>query len=33
MTYTRAMPCFNAWLPTFVKLVQSEVAAFVASNS
>ena len=32
VTYTRAMPYFNAWLPTFVKMVQSEVAAFVELN-
>jgi hypothetical protein len=33
VTYTRAMPYFNAWLATFVKTVQSEVAAFVELNS
>ena len=30
--YTTAMPYFNAWLPTFVKLVQSDVAALIKLN-
>jgi hypothetical protein len=32
VTYTSAAPYFSAWLPTFVRSVQSDVAAFVASN-
>lgn len=32
VTYTRAMPYFNAWLTSFVKMVQSEVATFVELN-
>lgn len=30
--YTTAMPYFNAWLPTFVKLVQSDVATLIKLN-
>jgi hypothetical protein len=32
VTYTRAMPYSNAWLMSFVKMVQSEVATFVELN-
>jgi hypothetical protein len=32
VTYTRAMPYFNARLTSFVKMVQSEVATFVELN-
>ena len=33
VTYTRAVPYLNAGLDLFISLVQSEVAAFVRSNS
>ena len=32
VTYTRAMPYSSAWLSSFVKTVQSEVATFVELN-